>query len=134
VSDYQPFSLPAISAVAIVDLRGFYPPRADLYMSTGDPPSVTVEGDAAQRIAGMWRRLPPGEQARCHTPPFGLRFLADSTIVCQASICWDCNNIYGDVGGVQFSYEFNADDEVSQTLLAELNRFTGVASDAAPPA
>lgn len=126
MDDYLPSALPDISAVKVVDLRGINPPRVSLYMSAVEAPSVLVEGEAAQRIADLWRRLPASEVARCHTPPFGLRFLVGNEVICQASICWRCDNIYGDVGGKTMSCAFDGEAEVSRSLLAELRRVIGV--------
>src|SRR5947209_5250192 len=94
----------------------------EAYSPSTNAPGVTVEGATALRIAQLWRDLPPGEEARCHIPPFGLRFVADGRVVCEGSICWECNNIYGDVGRVPFGYESDAGAVGSQALLEELLR------------
>lgn len=74
-----------------------------------------VGNQVAQEIANLFRQLPSGEPARCHTPPFGLRFYTEDGLQRQCSICWECNNIYGD-----FRYDFDADHSISQKLLALL--------------
>ena len=103
VDTYSPASLPDISSVEVVSLEGVEADRADQYMdNAAAAPSVRLDGDAAQRIAALWRRLPPGEQARCHTPPFGLRFRTGERVVCQASLCWECNNSSGNGEGRRF--------------------------------
>jgi hypothetical protein len=61
-----------------------------------DAPHKLIEGQAAQEIANLFRQLPSGNPARCHTPPFGLRFYTVDGLQSQCSICWECNNIYGD--------------------------------------
>ena len=72
-----------------------------------------VEGQVAQEIATLFRQLPSGEPARCHIPPYGLRFYTEEGLQKQCSICWMCNNICGD-----FQYSFDANHAVSQSLLA----------------
>lgn len=79
---------------------------------------VTLRGPEAERVAALWRALPVGEQARCHVPSYGLRFFAAGRLVCQASICWQCNNIWADADGRRFRYEFDATHPRSRELLA----------------
>jgi hypothetical protein len=81
-----------------------------------------IQGEAAQTIAQLWRQLPPGEQARCHIPPFALRFIADGVVICQGSVCWKCNNILGEVDGKRFWYAFDSDSDIAQSLLDECRR------------
>lgn len=87
-------------------------------------PGVRIDGPAAQHIAGLWRRLPGGHQARCHQPPYGLRFLVDGRVVCRASVCWRCNNVAGEAGGQPIHYEFDSADPAAQELLMELRRWS----------
>ena len=47
-----------------------------------------------QRVLGLWRQLPPGEQSRCHSPPLGLRMYTKGKLVLECSLCWGCDNIY----------------------------------------
>jgi hypothetical protein len=84
-----------------------------------------VEGPTALRIAQLWRELPPGETARCHSPPFGLRFILEGQVICEGSICWECNNIYGNFEGEVFFYQFDAEAAESKALLAEVKRIVG---------
>jgi hypothetical protein len=121
-----PSSLPRIDAVDVVDLYGISAAGVDRYMTEAvDAPSVRLTGVAAERVAALWRRLPPGKQARCHTPPFGLRFYSAGRLVSQASICWECNNIFGEAGEDQVFFEFDASQPVSRDLLAECQRAIG---------
>jgi hypothetical protein len=62
--------------------------------------------------------------ARCHIPPFGLRFFTNNQLVCQASVCWECNNIYGHANSNRFSYAFDANASISQELLMKLENIT----------
>jgi len=52
-----------------------------------DAPHKRVEGQASQEIAHLFRQLPSGDPARCHTPPFGLRFYTEDSLLRQCSIC-----------------------------------------------
>jgi hypothetical protein len=123
IEGYSPADLPPISRVEVVDLRAVDPPRvSDFMKAAAGAPKVTVQGPTAHQIAQLWRGLPPGDQMRCHIPPFGIRFFMEEHLVCQGSICWECNNVYGDAGGIRFAYEFDAGSAESQTLLVELGR------------
>lgn len=113
-----PSSLPGIDAVEVVSLRGLNPNRVSEYMAVAkDARWVRLVGSEAKRIAEMWRALPDGEQARCHVPPFGLRFFAGSKLVCEASICWQCNNIFGRAGADEDFFEFDGSLTASRELL-----------------
>jgi hypothetical protein len=115
-----PSSLPPIDAVDVVDLFGVDSDGIADYMgAAANARCVRVVGADAQRIASLWRKLPAGEQARCHIPPFGLRFYSNGRIVTQASICWECNNIFGDAAGERLFFEFNANGRSSWDLLVE---------------
>jgi hypothetical protein len=125
-----PSSLPPVDAVEVVDLAGVAAAGVRDYMdAAADAPSVRVSGTEAQRIAELWRELPAGEQARCHIPPFGLRFYCGGgRLVGRASICWQCNNIFGDAGGQDLFFEFDASLPGSRQLLAECERLIGHAA------
>ena len=62
---------------------------------------------------------------RCHMPPFGLRFYSAGDVIAQASICWECNNIYGEVKGRKLYYGFDASQAASRELLALAERVIG---------
>ena len=120
-SQYSPESLIAPTTVHVVNLEGIYPNRVDLYMrEAANAPMVTLTGASAAAVARLWRQLPKGEQSRCHIPPFGLRFLLDDKVYCQASICWKCDNIFGEIDGQPFAYDFDSQHAVSQSLLSEV--------------
>jgi hypothetical protein len=130
VDAYSPASLPPITAIDVVVLQGINANRVDQYMhNAASAPRVRLDGAAAQRIADSWRALPPGEQARCHVPPYGLRFYSGDRMICEASVCWECNNIFGEADGRKVHFEFDAEHRTSQELLAELRR---LAVDATP--
>jgi hypothetical protein len=116
---FSPTQLAEIDTVDVTDLERVHADRVSEFMqNAGDAPHVPITDDLAQRIADLWRKLPPGEQARCHVPPFGLRFYRSGELQLQASICWACNNIFGDVKGNSLWYAFDAQHETSQELLA----------------
>jgi hypothetical protein len=78
---------------------------------------VRLVGAEAEQIAEMWRALPEAEQMRCHVPPFGLRFFSRDELVCEASICWRCNNIFGQAGADEVFFEFDGSVASSRALL-----------------
>ena len=131
MDDYLPSSLPAVSVVEIVVLRGC--DEDEIREEVAAAPGVSLTGDDAQRVSGLWRLLPAGFQARCHDPLFGLRFLDGGNVLCQASVCWECNNIYGEANGEGFVYEFDAEASVSQNLLHECRLATGESEAPAHP-
>jgi hypothetical protein len=63
---------------------------------------------------------------RSHIPPFGLRFFAGDRMLCEASLCWQRNNMWGRVGEDRFGYEFDAAHPTSRALLAACEQATGV--------
>lgn len=82
--------------------------------------TVKIEGPVAQLIADLWRSLPPGEQKRCHMPVYELQFLNGAKLVCSATVCWKCNNIYGTMGAQSIAFEFDGMADISQKLLSEI--------------
>jgi hypothetical protein len=116
---FNPAHLPEIDAVDVVNLEDIHPGHVDAYMQKAvRAPHVRVADELAQQIADLWRQLPPDEQARCHFPPFGLRFYRRGELQFQASICWECNNIFGDAKGNHVFFTFDAHSEPSQRLLS----------------
>jgi hypothetical protein len=124
MASVNPTSLPAIDEVEIVDLDGLGV-GLGFVTEAAEAPSVRVLGADAQRIAELWQSLPPGKQYRCHTPPFGLRFRSGGEVVAQASICWKCNNIFGEAGGASLFREFDGEHEISRQLLSLLENAIG---------
>lgn len=117
----DPASLPEIDEVDVVELGGFDPPQVGDFIRRADRRSLRVGGLAAQNIAALWRSLPPGEMTRCHTPPFGLRFLSRGSVIVEASLCWGCNNAFGFMGEQRISFVFDGGADESRTLLALLD-------------
>lgn len=114
-----PAQLPEVDRVEIVDLSTIDPPRVSLYMKYASAaPRLSVSAHGAQTIARLWRGLVAGEQSRCHVPVFGLRFFSKGTLRCEASVCFQCDNIFGMVGESDLSYAFEARHRTAQELLA----------------
>ncbi len=112
-----PAQLPAVSTIELLvfnesDSLGFLDPKS-LSQASGK----LIEGQVVQDIANLFRQLPPGEPARCHIPPFGLRFHSPEGLRRECSICWMCNNIHGD-----FQYNFDGAAPVSKRLFSLLDR------------
>jgi hypothetical protein len=121
VIDYRPEGLGSIDSVVVVDLRGVDADRVHEHIAESDAlRSANVSGVAAQEIAELWRALPPGEAMRCHTPPYGLRFRLGTSPVLDASVCWECNNAFGFVGGESIYFAFDAGATASRALLDRL--------------
>jgi hypothetical protein len=117
--EYNTSQLPEIDAVEVVNLRDIMGNRVNTYMKEAvSAPFVRVTGEVAQDIARLWRLLPVAEQMRCHVPSFGLRFYNNDNLHLQASVCWQCNNIFVDIGEQELSYTFDAQHSYSQELLA----------------
>lgn len=118
MNDYVPSQLPNIDVVELVDLRTLHLGTVPMSLVKDNAPFVQVKGETAQQIAHLWRHLPPDEEARCHIPPFGLRFYMDNKLLVQGSVCWQCNNIFVEENGERLLYEFDAQHPHSQQLFA----------------
>ena len=94
-----PSALPEIDEVEVLDLATFAVDAANSDRNTGTASSFPIAGDDAIKIADLFRNLPDGDERRCHTPPFSLRFLASGVEVGTASVCWKCNNVRGKISG-----------------------------------
>ena len=116
---FTPSALPPIVSVDVVILSGEI--RRQVGQKKFDA-FVTLRGEPANHIADLWRQLPPGDPARCHIPPFALRFSTATELICDASICWECNNILGDAHGQHLFYAFDANSAPAQELLALLQK------------
>ena len=125
---FSPSSLPPFEWLEVVELGGAMGNELRAIMS-GETQAkrARVTGPKAQRIGELFRTLPPGEQARCHIPPFGLVFHRGSEMVGRASICWKCNNIHGDMGADQLVYQFDSTAKIARELLAACKKAIAVA-------
>lgn len=118
-----PSSLPDIEEVEIVDISKLDPNRVSHYMGeTESCRSVILTGGKATEVAARWRALNSAGQARCHIPSYGVRFFVSEKLMLEASVCFQCNNIYGSLNGQPFHYEFNGGDHAGTRLLQS---FTG---------
>ncbi|HEX8916390.1 MAG TPA: hypothetical protein VF796_28825 [Humisphaera sp.] len=124
----MPSTLPDVDAVEVVVMRGVESGPHGYMPNARDARAVRVQGPEAARIASLWRALPPGEQMRCHVPPFGLRFLHGGRVLVEASVCWQCNNVWGHAGDDRFGYEFDGSHPTARALLAACERTTGVSA------
>jgi hypothetical protein len=121
--DYDPATLPEVDAVDVVLLEGAAPeggPANDFIRSRAARPEIRLTGVDAERIADLWRALSPGESARCHIPPYGLRFWRGPQLVVEASLCWQCNNAYGYLGAEATSFAFDSKAMAAVALLMQL--------------
>jgi hypothetical protein len=115
-------SLPLIDEVQIVDLSRIVPKRVELYMdAAAEAPHVTVADRRALDIAELWRALQIGQQDRCHVPPFGLRFFRQHALLLSASICWQCNNVFGSDQHGLIHAEFDAAHTSARDLFLRLS-------------
>ena len=117
-----------VDSVEVVDLAGLTPDRVRDYLKAADAagaPRVRLLGRDVEEIAALWNELPPGEQARCHTPPFGLRFFCEGVLLLEASLCWECSNIFGVAGGGAFECQFDAAAPSSTELLGRIRQVVG---------
>ena len=109
-------------------MRGVRASAGEYMRVAGDARSVRLVGTSADHFAAMWRALPAGQQMRCHGPPFGLRFYARGTLVCQASICWRCNNIFGDTRSDRLFFAFDGSAPRSRDLLRACEHALGASA------
>jgi hypothetical protein len=90
---------------------------------------VRVSGAGAQGIASAFRALPWGEQARCHMPPYCVRFYAGGSLLFGGSVCGECNNIYGADAQGALRIEFDARSTGGRLLF----KLLGAAAASLPP-
>ena len=121
---YDPASLGAVDAVDVVALAGLdgveTPSLYDVLRSKAVHAEIRLTGEDAERVAALWRALPASEEARCHTPPYGLRLWRGGRLLAEASLCWACNNARGYAGNESIAFAFNAKSAVAQSLLLQL--------------
>lgn len=119
MNSISPASLPLFDGVEVVELGGAMGNEiAERIAGRVSARRVRVDGTEALRIGELFRNLPPGEQARCHIPPFGLVFFRGEEIVASASICWKCNNVHGSAGDLPLYFQFDSSGAIARELLA----------------
>jgi hypothetical protein len=115
---YDPKHLQEIDYVEVVKLGYVKVNTVSEYMLKAKfADFVRINNETSQQITRLWRNLPASEQMRCHNPPFGLRFYKNEILILQASICWECNNIFGDEIGQSLHYKFDGEHKISKQLL-----------------
>lgn len=121
IHDHAPSTLGRIDAVDVVALdpsaarRGMH----EFMRSRAVLREHRLTGADAEQIAALWRALPSGEQARCHIPPYGLRFWLGGQKLLEASLCWECNNVFGYAAGEKLHFSFDSKAPVSMSLLMQ---------------
>jgi hypothetical protein len=131
VSDDDPATLVEIDTAVMVQLDSSAIGRLRLGRMNGLIRSeavvreVVLIGEDADRIASLWRALRPAEEARCHTPQFGVRFLLDGEAMAEASLCWECNNAYGYAGTKELHFTFDASAPAAVLLLMQMRHVLG---------
>jgi hypothetical protein len=125
--DYSPNTLPNVNAVEVLDLRGKFPNRLSEYADDSQQlAGVQCDAKTVELIAASWRSLVSGQPARCHMPPFGIRFIVGSKIHLQVSICWRCHNMYGLLDGSKMTFAFDSEAPAAKTLLSLCMEVIGV--------
>lgn len=126
MDEYNPKSLPEVTAIEVLDLRQIESNRVDGYMNNAaDAPRVRCNDKRAKHVAILWRELVSGEVIRCHIPSVGIRFFDGDSVVCEASVCWQCENIFGVQQGTRFSYCFAPNSTVGRELLLGIKELIG---------
>src|SRR5689334_22318007 len=102
-----------------IELFGFGPTGIQYFEVGGTEFRVawsrSLDAEERSRLRALIGALPDGESAKCHWPPFGLRFGTGPRAL-RVSICFRCSNVY--VGG---KYEgFHAGSAPGRELLAFL--------------
>jgi hypothetical protein len=111
-----PVDLAEIDLVEVVDLRG----RGldwDFVQAVAGVAGIVLSQAESRRAAELFRALPDAEQARCHTPPYVVRFLVQSNRVAEFSMCWECANAHGMWRGEPAFFTFDAKSAEARALL-----------------
>jgi hypothetical protein len=121
IRHHDPSTLGRIDAVDVVALDSSVPVGGvnEFIRSRAVAGEIRLTDVDAEHIAALWRSLPSGEQARCHIPPYGLRFWLAGRKVLEASICWECDNVYGYAGDETLHFPFDSKAPVSVSLLMQ---------------
>ncbi len=126
MADFAIADLPSSTAIDIVILSSSTAKRVtqemDDWMSKR---STRIEGEDLAVIEGLCRKLPLAESMRCHMPPVGLRFYRDDQLFCAFSICWACNNAFGEFDGKPFVIRFDGKSPEAIALFSHLQGIVG---------
>jgi|GEM_PF-3164428 len=81
----------------------------------------TLEGEEAKKIASLWReQYWGGLGARCHFPPYAVKFYSGDKLIVYASVCWECHNI--GFSTLDFYQGFNAENDEAKKLFEAFNK------------
>lgn len=125
MDEINPSNLPEIDEVHVHDLLGLDVNAPDSVAKWESSPTHRVAGNEALKVANLFRKLPDGDMRRCHTPPVGLRFFANSAEVGNATLCWACNNLFGQIGDKRLGFAFDGTSRTARKLLDLLERLIG---------
>lgn len=69
--------------------------RAAGFENTPVVASRLIEGQAARRIASVWRSQSWDYMhgGSCHYPAYDIKFFSGNKLVLHAGVCWECGNI-----------------------------------------
>ena len=126
MADFAIADLPSSTAIDIVLLSSSTAKRVTQEMDDWlSKRCVRLDGDQVAIVEELCRRLPLAESMRCHTPPVGLRFYKDTQLLCAFSICWACNNAFGEFDGKPFVIRFDGKSPEAIALFLHLQRIVG---------
>ena len=126
MADFAIADLPSATAIDIVLLSSSTANRVTQEMDDWLlKRCIQIDGDQVAIVEELCRKLPFAESMRCHTPPVGLRFYQDTQLLCAFSICWACNNAYGESNGKRFVIRFDGISPEAIALFSHLQRIVG---------
>jgi hypothetical protein len=79
---------------------------------------IRVDETTRAKIDELFRSLPFAESMRCHNPPVGLRFYKGEVLRFAFSICWACNNAFGELHGRPVAIRFDGKSDVAIELFS----------------
>lgn len=115
---FEPSQLELVDRVEVVTVS--QNSNWDFVNAASATKGVVFTQDDSARAAALFRALPSGEQARCHIPPYILRFIANGQRVAEFSMCWQCNNAHGKCGADQAYFEFNGASAPAKALYEHI--------------
>ena len=121
--------LPSSTDIDVVILSGSTAKRVSQEMNDWlSKRSIRISGPDVADVESLCRRLPNAESMRCHTPPLGLRFYRDDELICAFSICWACNNAFGEIDGHPIKITFDGKSPEAIALFSRLQDIVGADS------
>jgi hypothetical protein len=127
IEDYDPHVLPDIDQAHILVVGvDSTQPLFDRHWGLTIDKTVMLDPSGLRALVKLWRQLQPhDEEMRCHIPVFGVRFFVQGVLHTQASICWQCNNIFLQVQGNRAHLTFDGAAPLSQELLRLFQTLSG---------